>query len=92
MPLRAPDADLKRRALALVEAELDRLRALGPARVRALAHESPLDSERGEVVVTTRVEPEDERLLVLVEAWQRRRMLATGGFAMTPDGVTHTPH
>ena len=36
-------------------------------------------------------EPEGERLMVLVEAWRGRRILATGGFAMTPDGQTHTP-
>ena len=29
--------------------------------------------------------------LHLVEAWRGRRTLATGGFAMTPDGQTHTP-
>ena len=34
---------------------------------------------------------EDERLMVLVEAWRGRRTLATGGFAMTPDGHAHTP-
>jgi hypothetical protein len=28
---------------------------------------------------------------VLVDARRGRRMLATGGFAMAPDGTTHTP-
>jgi len=83
--------ELRRRALDLVEAELERLRGLGPAGVRALAGPAT-DAERGELVVSTRVEDEDERLMVLVEAWRGRRTLATGGFAMAPDGSTTTPH
>lgn len=83
--------ELRSHALALVDAELDRLRALGPAAVRGLAG-PPRDSERGELVVSTRVQEEDDRLLVLVEAWRGRRTLATGGFAMAPDGSTRTPH
>jgi hypothetical protein len=84
-------ADLRRRALELVEAELDRLRALGPQAVRAMADGAPRDDERDGVTLSTRVEAEGERLLVLVEAWRGRRTLATGGFAMEPDGTTHTP-
>ena len=90
MPLRDRHGDLRRRAAELVDGELARLRAQGPAAVRALARE-PVDAERGGVSLTTRVRPEGERLLVLVEAWRGRRMLATGGFAMEPDGTTHTP-
>ena len=81
---------LRERALALVDAELDRLRGLGPAAVRALAGQH--DDARDDVVVSTRVQEEGDRLLVLVEAWRGRRTLATGGFAMGPDGSTHTPH
>jgi hypothetical protein len=83
--------ELRTRAVALVDAELDRLRELGPDHVRALAG-PPRDAERGELTVSTRVQDEDGRLLVLVEAWRGRRTLATGGFAMAPDGSTHTPH
>jgi hypothetical protein len=79
------------RAIALVHAELDRLRAAGPRAVAELAASSPHDDERGEVTLTTRVHAEDDRLMVLVEAWRGRRTLATGGFAMAPDGTTHTP-
>jgi hypothetical protein len=43
-------------------------------------------------VLATRVQAEDDRLMVLVDARQGRRMLATGGFAMHADGSTHTPH
>jgi len=82
--------ELREHALALVDAELDRLRSLGPEAVRALA--GTRDDERDELVVSTRVQAEDDRLLVLVEAWRGRRTLATGGFAMGPDGTTHTPH
>jgi hypothetical protein len=82
---------LRTRALELVDAELDRLRALGPAGVRELTG-PPRDTERDELTVSTRVQQEDDRLLVLVEAWRGRRTLATGGFAMGPDGSTHTPH
>jgi len=86
------DDELRSRALALVEAELARLRALGRAGVGKLADGSPHDapSEDG-LTLTTHVDPEDERLMVLVEAWRGRRTLATGGFAMGPDGQTHTP-
>jgi hypothetical protein len=79
-------------AVALVEAELERLRAAGPEAVRALVPRSPLERAEGERVVATRVQAEDERLLVLVDVRRGRRMLATGGFAMDPDGATHTPH
>jgi hypothetical protein len=82
--------ELRTRAIALVDAELDRLRELGPDHVRTLAG-PPRDAERGELTVSTRVQDEDGRLLVLVEAWRGRRTLATGGFAMAPDGSTHTP-
>jgi hypothetical protein len=83
--------ELRRRALAHVEDELARLRRLGPAGVRALAG-AARDAEHGDVVVSTHVEEEDDRLMVLVEAWRGRRTLATGGFAMAPDGSTRTPH
>ena len=84
--------DLRRRALDCVHGELDRLRGLGAGGVAALASGSPHDAPAGGgVTLTTRVEPEGERLMVLVEAWRGRRILATGGFAMTPDGQTHTP-
>ena len=79
------------RAIELVRTELDRLRAAGPAAVRDLAPSSPIDADRGEVTLTTRVVVEGERLMVLVEAWRGRRTLATNGFAMLPDGTTHTP-
>jgi hypothetical protein len=85
-------ADLRRRALALLEAELDRLRACPPANLRPLADGAPRDADGDGLTVTTRVEADDERLLVLVEVWRGRRTLATGGFAMAPDGTTHTPH
>ena len=81
---------LRERALALVEAELERLRGLGPDAVRALA--GVHDDARDDLVVSTRVQEDGDRLLVLVEAWRGRRTLATGGFAMGPDGSTHTPH
>jgi hypothetical protein len=80
------------RAIALVEAELDRLRELGPDGVRALVPGSPVEHEEDGIVVAVRVGDEQERLMVLVDARQGRRMLATGGFAMHPDGTTHTPH
>jgi hypothetical protein len=82
---------MRRRAIALVDAELERLRAAGPAIVRDLAARSPLDADHDGVVTTTRVDAVDERLLVLVEAWSGRRTLATSGFVMFPDGSTHTP-
>jgi len=84
--------DLRRRALDRVDAELERLRSLGAPGVAALAGSSPHDAAAGgDLMLTTRVEPDGERLMVLVEAWRGRRILATGGFAMTPDGRTHTP-
>ena len=87
-----PDDDLRRLALACVEAELERLRAVGPAAVADLAARPPQDAPAEDgLTVTTHVEAEDERLLVLVEAWRGRRTLATGGFAMSPDGRTTTP-
>ena len=81
----------RRRAVALVDGELDRLRAAGPEAVRALAAGSPHDAPAEEFTLTTRVSEEGERLMVLVEAWRGRRTYATGGFAMHPDGTTHTP-
>ena len=78
-------------AIALVESELDRLRGLGPDAVRALLPESPVERDADGIVVATRVQAEDDRLLVLVDARRGRRMLATGGFAMHADGSTHTP-
>jgi hypothetical protein len=87
-----PHADPRPVAIGLVEAELDRLRDLGPEAVRALAARSPVEREEEGMVVATRVQEEGGRLLVLVDARRGRRMLATGGFAMHPDGTTHTPH
>ncbi|TML98761.1 MAG: hypothetical protein E6G10_21925 [Actinobacteria bacterium] len=87
------DDDLRRLALARVESELDRLRAAGPAAVADLAALPPQDAQAEEgLTVTTHVNAEGERLMVLVEAWRGRRTLATGGFAMSPDGRTTTPH
>lgn len=82
---------LRRRAIELLDDELDRIRAVGPQGVREMAAHSPLDAARDELTVTARVDEEDERLLVLVEVWSGRRVFATGGFAMLPDGSTHTP-
>ena len=82
--------ELRSQALDLVEHELDRLRRLGPGGVRPLAG-AAVDTERGELTLSTHVADEDGRLMVLVEAWRGRRMLATGGFALGPDGQTHTP-
>jgi hypothetical protein len=76
----------------LLEDELDRIRAVGPAGVREMAAHSPLDAARDDLTVTARVDEEGDRLLVLVEIWSGRRIYATGGFAMLPDGSTHTPH
>ena len=76
----------------LLEEELDRIRALGPDGVREMAAHSPLDAARDELTVTAGVDDEGERLLVLVEIWSGRRVFATGGFAMLPDGSTQTPH
>jgi hypothetical protein len=84
--------ELRARALTHVTDELDRLRGLGFARLGELTAGSPHDAAHEDgVTVTTRVDREGERLMVLVEAWRGRRTLATGGFAMTPDGQPHTP-
>jgi len=84
--------ELRARALEHVDDELDRLRGLGFGRLGELVAGSPHDAARDDgVTVTTRVDAEDERLMVLVEAWRGRRTLATGGFAMTPDGQAHSP-
>jgi hypothetical protein len=83
---------LRRRAQQLLDDELDRIREVGPAGVREMAAHSPLDAAREDLTVTARVDEEGERLLVLVEIWSGRRIFATGGFAMLPDGSTHTPH
>jgi hypothetical protein len=86
------DEEARRIAIALVDAELERLRGLGPVAVRELESRSPVERDEGGIVVATRVQDEGERLMVLVDARQGRRMLATGGFAMALDGSTHTPH
>jgi hypothetical protein len=79
--------------MALVDAELARLRAGGPAPLRALAGSGPIEREaRDGIVLATRIHAEDDHLMVLVDARAGRRMLATGGFAMGPDGVARTPH
>lgn len=83
---------LRRRAIELLDDELDRIRILGADGVREMAAHSPLDAARDELTVTARVDDEGHRLLVLVEVWSGRRVFATGGFAMLPDGSTHTPH
>jgi len=83
---------LRRRALELLDDELERIRAIGPDGVREMAAHSPLDAARDELTVTARVDDEGHRLLVLVEVWSGRRVFATGGFAMLPDGSTETPH
>jgi hypothetical protein len=83
---------LRRRAIELLDDELERIRALGPDGVREMAAHSPLDAARDDLTVTARVDDEGHRLLVLVEIWSGRRVFATGGFAMLPDGSTHTPH
>ena len=85
-----PTGDPERdRAIALVHEELDRLRAAGREAVEDRLGVG--DEERDGLTLTTRVQREGERLMVLVEAWRGRRTLATGGFAMAPDGSTHTP-
>jgi hypothetical protein len=81
----------RERAIALVDDELDRLRAAGPDAVRALAASSPHDAHEDGLTVSTHVHEEGERLMVLVEAWRGRRTFATGGYAMHADGTTHTP-
>ena len=86
------EASPRSTAIALVESELDRLRGLGPEAVRALVPESPVERETDGIVLATRIQAEDDRLMVLVDARSGRRMLATGGFAMHADGSTHTPH
>ena len=83
--------ETRRRAIALVEAELARLRVVSPEDLRALAGKAPLVVEHEGVDLTTHVDPDGERLLVLVEAQGRRRTFATGGFVMHPDGTTYTP-
>ena len=75
-----------------MDSELDRLRSAGPDALRELVAQSPLQSEHDGIALTTHVDPEGPLLLVLVEAWRERRMLATGGFTMRPDGTAHTPH
>jgi hypothetical protein len=92
MPGPRQNRRLRRRAIQLVEDELDRVRAVGVEGVREMAAHSPLDAARDELTVTARVDDEGERLLVLVEVWAGRRVFATGGFAMLPDGSTETPH
>ena len=92
MPGPRTNRRLRRRAIELLDDELDRIRAAGPEAVRAMAAHSPLDAARDELTVTAKVDDEDERLLVLVEVWSGRRVFATGGFAMLPDGSTLTPH
>jgi hypothetical protein len=92
MPGPRTNRRLRRRALQLLDDELDRIRALGFDGVRAMAAHSPLDAARDELTVTARVDDEGERLLVLVEVWAGRRVYATGGFAMHADGTTTTPH
>jgi hypothetical protein len=83
---------LRRRAIELLDDELERIRAVGPEGVREMADHSPLDAARDELTVTAKVHVEGERLMVLVEVWSGRRVFATGGFAMLPDGTTETPH
>lgn len=78
--------------MALVEAEVTRLRSERPEVLRAMASDSPLEAERDGIAVTTYLTPESDRVMVLVEAWRGRRVLATGGFAMHADGSAHTPH
>ena len=92
MPGPRTNRRLRRRAIHLLDDELERIRAVGPQGVRDMAAHSPLDAAREELTVTARVDDEGERLLVLVEVWSGRRVFATGGFAMLPDGSTHTPH
>lgn len=92
MPGPRQNRRLRRRAIQLLDDELDRIRAVGPAGVREMAPHSPLDAARDELTVTAKVDDEGDRLLVLVEVWSGRRIFATGGFAMLPDGSTHTPH
>jgi hypothetical protein len=92
MPGPRQNRRLRRRAIQLLDDELARIRAVGFEGVRDMAAHSPLDAARDELTVTAKVDDEGERLLVLVEVWSGRRVFATGGFAMLPDGSTHTPH
>jgi hypothetical protein len=92
MPGPRTNRRLRRRAIELLDDELERIRAIGPSGVREMAAHSPLDAARDELTVTARVDPEGQKLLVLVEVWSGRRVFATGGFAMFPDGTTETPH
>jgi hypothetical protein len=92
MPGPRQNRRLRRRAIQLLDDELERIRAIGPGGVREMASHSPLDAAREELTVTARVDDEGERLLVLVEVWSGRRIFATGGFAMFEDGTTETPH
>ena len=91
MPHPRANRRLRRRAIELLDDELERIRAIGPGGVREMAAHSPLDAARDELTVTARVDEEGERLLVLVEVWSGRRVFATGGFAMFADGTTYTP-
>ena len=92
MPGPRTNRRLRRRAIELLDDELDRIRSAGPGAVREMAAQSPLDAARDELTVTAKVDEEGDRLLVLVEVWSGRRVFATGGFAMLPDGSTQTPH
>jgi hypothetical protein len=87
----ARHAEARRRAVALLDAQLEALRALGPSGLRLRAG-PPRQEEREGIELRTRVDDEGDRLLVLVDARRGRRMLATGGFVMAPDGSTYTPH
>jgi hypothetical protein len=91
MPGPRTNRRLRRRAIELLDDELERIRAIGPDGVRDMAAHSPLDAARDELTVTARVDEDGDRLLVLVEVWSGRRVFATGGFAMFPDGTTYTP-
>ncbi|MEA2450448.1 MAG: hypothetical protein QOG63_2380 [Thermoleophilaceae bacterium] len=82
---------LRRRAIELLDDELERIRVLGYAGVSEMAQHSPLDALRDELTVTARVQEEAGKLMVLVEVWSGRRVFATGGFAMFADGSTYTP-
>ncbi len=92
MTLRDRHREPRRRAIALVDDELERLRRGGNGQLAELAGGSPLERESEGLTLTTHVSAEGARLLVLVEVSRGRRMLATGGFAMLPDGSTQTPH
>ena len=92
MPRAADKRELRRRALALLDAELAQLRAAGQERLRELAANSPFTAERDGIALTSHVDREGESVLVLVEAQRGRRTFGTGGFVMRPDGTTYTPH